>query len=230
MKYSFCHSPLYFEDIHWRAKQIKHLKNLTTMIINKTSLRLLVFFGTIGISACNRNPCEPTRNYPMKSQAMVHASTFKAGSFFVYRDSITGIIDSFYTTDGNKVELLYSYERDKCGNPYSSHENNNCIFKSNSGETIKTNGGDGAVFCQFNIVQISNIYSTYYADTTSSISKGILFLPTCTINGHTYQDIQVYYDSNIVSYFNADVGLLKFVKKDGLTNKVFELNNYLSLK
>ena len=199
-------------------------------VMKKTSLRLVVFFGMIGISACNRNPCESTIHYTMKNQAMVHASTFKAGSFFVYRDSISGIIDSFYTTDGSKEELLYSNERNKCGSIYSSHDNINCIFKSNSGETIKTNGGDGGVYYLFNTIQISNILSFYSAYPTSYIGKGILLLPACTINGHTYQDIQVYYDSNIVSYFNADIGLLKFVKKDSLTNKIFELDNYLSLK
>ena len=200
------------------------------MNTKKTCLKLLIFIGTIVISGCNRNPCEPTINHPMTNQDMLHASTFKAGSFFVYRDSITGIIDSFYTIDGSKVELWYSNGRDKCGNAYYSIENNDCIFKSNSGETIKTNGNDGGVYCLFNIMQSNDITSGYLADPSSSIGKDIFLLPTLTINGHTYQDIQVFYDSNIVSYFNADIGLIKFVKKDGSLNKVFELNNYLSIK
>lgn len=138
--------------------------------------------------------------------------SFKTGSYWVYRDSLSGKVDSFFVSrngsnvDDNNVEYKATYlevrgDSSEIGAGYYLHKNN----------------------VDFSFVQLNTGCGFTYP--YSSDKK---ILADMSLNGSKYDSVAEILGGNWSYYYAcASVGIIKMrIMKDGVLNRVWELQRY----
>lgn len=193
--------------------------------IQQTNFFLLIFLFFLFSASCKKKEIRR-----IDSPLLREAITFKDGSYFVYRDSISGDIDSFWV-DGfelynSGVEHSLTIEK---GVYLMYHADSTKKF------TFRTDGEDfrGIEFMRGKFVLDNNNQWDFTSLTNPHVSNDVLkciFLghfETYAINGVNYPEVYVYASIDSLnyaqSYYSSTHGLVKLEIKNNNVHVVYEL-------
>ena len=211
------------------------------------ALTLLILAGTIAstFNACKKPGSIP--NYPV-NDSLKAAFNFQPGTYWIYRDSISGEVDSFYvqtnyTNNNNNVSYTYDVIRIHIVAYYnspSSYADWDYYYAGN--EIDMDYGGSNMQTCYYapfinypfqNSITLFRYSSSYFVTDSALVKK---IYSTYTVNGNAFTDVaEVNHsldtsgtgllDYNDVFYMCPAVGMIKMRlnhPKDSI-NRVWEI-------
>jgi len=197
---------------------------------------VVMFVSGAFLHSCKKNGGLP--DYPVNADLKA-AFSFKPGSYWIYKDSISGEIDSFFVR-----QLVSTYNAITPNIPYTVDQVLTCITEWNT-----NNHADSNVW-QISLI-INNLYISYdasaaylyllsygpgisYPFTNVYASDTVLVLNTYSLLGNNFENVvEVHYveSSPLYSdyfYLCPDIGMVKIVFNHSYdtTNRVWELQRY----
>lgn len=211
---------------------------------NSIYITLTLLIG-IYISSCESNP--DIIEVPLSKTAKEYCD-FKPGSYWIYKDSINGVIDSVCLISRKEQLTEYGIVRyeEIIYNCYSSHlhQSSPATFGLEGIDRKLTNWyhkrskvGD-SVYTAFGA---SRYYSFHPLFLTSTYINGISVSDGATqvsfvkkydsliINSNTYYNVKKFANNQIQSYFAKNVGLIKIIKPDP-SNPIITEHNWKLLR
>ena len=209
--------------------------------MNKYYLLILGVVISIFSVACNKTPNK------LVDDCLKAAFSFKEGSYWIYRDSISGEIDSFYVTSlssQNYTNTNPSFTFDVITTSIIQRDENN----PNAGvSTWKIQLEKNTITFRYDI-EAQYIYRINYdpinypfidgADYGNVYFEHVNLLNNVTISGNNFTSIGILYASsgnglfNNYFYLNPKIGIVKINQQQGFdsTYKVWEIQRWKIIK
>ena len=210
------------------------------------SVLMVIFFTT-----CKKDPdtTEPEPGSDYVHQDLTAYSHFKTGTYWIYKDSTSGVEDSVYVyydtsfvyhqTGATQADGDYMFYNCQAHSFYDTYD---YYYKISMGyyiistkevgvQRIRTKPGDyvGETYLMSNRFVTDDVI-TLYSGTGSTYYKG--FYDSINVLGNYYQSVAKFYDTNNASEYNSptnfyiakNIGIIKKEKLD--SNKVWNLIRY----
>jgi len=203
----------------------------------KKSLIAIGLFGIMLFANCTKTP---SATHILIDSFLVKNFNYKPGTYWVYKDSITGEEDSFYVHDNVSTST-------SSGNNYNSLEDNiNINIYQNSSANIKQanwfvnmngkvldirySGNITIEYVYFLIVPYqlgllnnSNEDSGYVVSINNSVSINKKTYAGVVITKHKNNLDSLYPSYNNTFFINNDMGIIKMVLNQGTLHNIWEL-------
>ncbi len=150
--------------------------------------------------------------HPVDAETKSHFS-FKVGTYWIYRDSATGIVDSFQVSSTGSAP-----EPD--GTEYFATFIN--IYNDTDEAVL-------GIHLHNNHIQYKFVYSQEGCSFDYPYWSSGKLLPTFSLNGNTYDSVLVQGGSGTY-YVRHDIGMIKMIVETDSYNKVWELVRYKIVK
>ena len=183
---------------------------------------ILLVAGCIELSSCNRDP--KPEFISIASQSLRDAVDLKAGSYYIFRDSASGNLDSFYASS-NSTKTVAHWGYDNTDNEQIYYDLYGPSSSPNSHIGITTNrswvgvafSGDQSIsgLVMFDPFQVG--MNVHWVGDEGTYATAVNYYHTLTVEGFQHQDVYELesYDTNaptqrMRTWFSSKTGLIKY--------------------